>query len=108
MSGFLNRYKHRHFQYIVRLRGELRLLPWPPFLTQGQEVALVYEVSATTKKQPYREGEMVRVERRSGKERRSGQDRRKSYAQGHGGSGRTDSLDRRSGKDRGKSPPTES
>jgi len=51
------------------------------------------------------EGDMVRVERRSGKERRSGHDRRKRSTKGFGGSGRPDSRERRSGKDRRKSPP---
>ena len=51
------------------------------------------------------EADMVRVERRSGKERRSGHDRRKRSTKGFGGSGRPDSRERRSGKDRRKSPP---
>ena len=51
------------------------------------------------------EADMVRVERRSGKERRSGVDRRQGYAQAYGGSKRASSWDRRSGKDRRKSPP---
>jgi hypothetical protein len=50
-------------------------------------------------------GDMVRVERRSGKERRSGRDRRKSSSHGHKWCGRPDSRERRSGKDRRQSPP---
>jgi hypothetical protein len=51
------------------------------------------------------EGDMVQVERRSGKKRRSGKDRRKAYGHTYKGSGRPDSQERRSGKDRRKSPP---
>jgi hypothetical protein len=50
------------------------------------------------------EGDMVKVERRSGKERRSGRDRRRTYTRGFRWSGRPDSQERRSGKDRRKSP----
>jgi hypothetical protein len=55
--------------------------------------------------QQYREGGMVRVERRSGKERRSGLDRRRDHAAGYRETDHRSGKERRSGKDRRKSPP---